>query len=126
MGVGLNQLIEHYEKARDEHAAIVAEWERRRAEVLTTVQDQLIAIENEFATKLVKAIADFNMLEAQIKPLVLAEQKTAAGNRWMFVYNKPRVTWDTLKLEGLALMFPPLLECRHVGEASIAVRERKP
>lgn len=41
----------------------------------------------------------------------------------MAVYSKPRVSWDTAKLEGYALAHPEITAARTTGKPTISIRE---
>ena len=63
-----------------------------------------------------KFSAEEARLKAEIGGLVLAAQETAKGTTWRCEYAKPRVTWDSKLLEGIAKVYPAVAECRKTTE----------
>lgn len=62
-------------------------------------------------------------LEAMIKAEVLKIQATVKSERFMFVYNKGKKTWDGKRLEGYASAHPEILQMQNVGEPTVSVRK---
>jgi hypothetical protein len=100
------------------------------------MQEQIVALNAECADECAEvdlelqrdtAAVDVNIaaLTKAIRDAVIAEGASVKGTFLHAVYSKPRVTWDSGKLEGLALAFPPLLEARKIGEASVSIRDVK-
>lgn len=88
-------------QTRDVYAALA----RRKAE-----------IEAEFAGKLDSVDANISKLKAEIEADVLAKGESVKGRYFMAVWNKGRAgTWDSGKLDGLALVMPQIAECRNPG-----------
>lgn len=87
------------------------------------IRSKLAEIDAEFSEPLQVAEAAAAALETEIKNAVILHGATIKGSALMAVWNKPRVTWDTAKLDGLMLAFPQLEGARKVGEPSITIRK---
>lgn len=88
------------------------------------VKEKLDAIEAEFSPLSAAVEQNIADLEAQVKQEVLKGGETVKGTHLMAVYNKPRVSWNSDKLEGLALVIPKILDAREVGKPSVTIRKR--
>jgi len=121
----MRDLIKQYTDLRTAYDLESAEYERQRVAILAKVQDELDALGSEFTPRLTAASEKFTELEKRIKEGVAVQGKTEKGERWMFVYAKGRVSWDTKKLDGLMLAFPELGQCRSEGEPTVSVRAVK-
>jgi hypothetical protein len=118
----LNKLAEY--QAQRQVLALVKQ-EQIDKVMTPEIKQALADIEAEFAGKLAGVDGNINILAGDIKAAVVAEGASVKGTFLQAVYSKPRVTWDSGKLEGLALAFPPLLEARKIGEASVSIRDVK-
>jgi len=87
------------------------------------IRAKLAEIDAEFAEPLQVAETAAAALEAEIKNAVIFQGATVKGSALMAVWNKPRVTWDTSKLDGLMLAFPQLAGARKEGEPSVTIRK---
>jgi hypothetical protein len=87
------------------------------------IRAKLAEIEAEFAEPLQVAEASAAALEAEIKNAVIFQGATVKGSALMAVWNKPRVTWDNSKLDGLMLAFPQLAGARKEGDPSVTIRK---
>jgi hypothetical protein len=89
------------------------------------IKQALAEIDGRYAVEIFSVDENIGILTNNIKQAVLLEGVSVKGTFLHAVYSKPRVTWDSGKLEGLALAFPPLLEARKIGEASVSIRDVK-
>jgi uncharacterized protein YifE (UPF0438 family) len=109
-------------QARAEKAALEAEYSAARTAVLALVREQLDAVDVEFAMRLAEAADAAATAEAAFRDIVLRTGKNvnAAGVR--AIYNAPRISWDTEKLEVYAEAHPEVLAFRKLGKPFVTVR----
>ena len=88
------------------------------------IRAELEAIDAEFAEKAEGAQLNIAELEANIKHCVLEYGSTVKGNYLMAVWNKPRTTWDSKKLEGMIAIIPQIAKARKIGEPTVTIRIR--
>ena len=63
------------------------------------------------------------MLEGELQEEIIALGKSVKGTRINAVYSKPRITWETDKLEGYAEAHPEIEKFKKVGKASVSFRK---
>lgn len=86
------------------------------------IKAELAAIDAEFGEQ-VKAINEtLAIIEAEVKAGVVALGSTVKSGRYMAMYNKGRVTWDTKKMEGFAIAHPELAALRKEGEPFVTIK----
>ena len=95
------------------------------SEIDAMCADELSNVNLELGRDTAAVDENIAALTESIKAAVVSEGASVKGTFLHAVYSKPRVTWDSGKLEGLALAFPPLLEARKVGEPSVSIRDVK-
>ena len=84
---------------------------------------ELAAIDLEFGQQ-TEAIAEtIKVIEAEIKVAVVAHGATVKGQKFMAVFNKGRVSWDTKGLDGYAVAHPEVERFRKQGEPSVSIRK---
>jgi hypothetical protein len=84
---------------------------------------ELAAIDLEFGQQ-TEAVKDtINTIESEVKLAVVAHGTTVKGQRFMAVYNKARVSWDTKGLDGYAAAHPEIERFRKEGEPSVSIRK---
>jgi hypothetical protein len=88
------------------------------AEVKAIIAD----IEAEFEGKQSAVNSQISEVETTAKELVIQEGATVKGNLIQAVYSKPRVTWDSKILEGLAIAMPEIEKAKKVGSPSVSFR----
>jgi len=86
------------------------------------VKDELLAIDVEFNGLLAAADEKITTLTSAIKDAVVAHGETVRGARVMAIWTKPRVSWDTKKLDGYAAAHPEIQVFRSVGEPSVSIK----
>lgn len=79
-------------------------------------------IEAEFEGKQSAVNSQIADVETTAKELVIQEGATVKGNLIQAVYSKPRVTWDSKILEGLAIAMPEIEKAKKVGSPSVSFR----
>ena len=92
--------------------------------VLTVeIKAKLAEIDTEFEPELKLADAMIASMTDKVKAAVLAEGDTVKCSHLMAVYNKPRVTWDSKKLDGMMALVPGLAAARKEGEPTVSIRK---
>lgn len=117
--------MKQYEANRQALGDLRAELKRRMDAILAQVKDELDALHAELDPLVSAAEGDLSAVEAALKQEIIAAGVTVKGEHYMAVFNKPRVTWDTAKLEGLALAHPEILALKKMGEPTVTIREIK-
>jgi phage host-nuclease inhibitor protein Gam len=102
--------------------ALRLEYEARRAEIMKPVQDELAALELEFAPLQDTLTQNIAELELAVKQAVLQHGTSVRGDRLQAVFTRGRVTWDTKNLDLYARTHPEVLRFRKVGTPSVSVR----
>ncbi len=80
-------------------------------------------IEAEFAGKAQIVDDKISDMTDGIKIDVLNAGASVKGDVLHAVWTKGRVSWDSKKLEGLAIAIPAVLEARKEGEPSVSIRK---
>lgn len=94
-----------------------------RKQILTPeLLAQLEAIEAERKTASEAAQAGIDQLTAEIKEATKTYGATVKGSHLQAVWSKPRVTWDSQKLDGFSVAHPEILAFRKVGEPSVSIK----
>jgi len=120
------ELLVEYENLQAHSDALALRMEAETNAVLTDEQRaEIAAIKADYAISFTGLKAELDMLYEAIKRAVIAEGAPVDGERLRAVYVKPRITWDSKKLEGLAMVIPQVLDARKEGEASIQIRNLK-
>ena len=102
--------------------ALRLEYEARRTEIMKPVQDELAALELEFAPLTDTLTQNITELELAIKQAVLQQGTSVKGDRLQAVFTRGRVTWDTQNLDLYARTHPEVNRFRKVGTPSVSVR----
>jgi hypothetical protein len=89
------------------------------------VKMALADIESEFSGHFENVDKQIAAITADVKEAVIAEGATVKGTNLQAVFAKGRTSWDSKKLEGLAIALPQLLEARTIGEPSVSIRAVK-
>ena len=88
------------------------------------IKAKIAEINAEFADKQVAADERVAKLTNAIKAAVAEFGDTVSSQHLMAVYAKGRVSWDTAKLDGLAMVIPQLASARKEGQPSVTIRAR--
>lgn len=121
----ITELLEQLAEIEDEANKYAADRAAHVRDTLEPVQIVLDSITAFYEPLLAQCTAKGAALRAEIETLVKEQQTTVKGGHWQVVYNKPAVTWDGKKLEGMMLMVPQLAGARKVGEPKVAWRQVK-
>ena len=84
---------------------------------------ELAAIDLEFGQQADAIMKTINVIESEVKLAVVTHGTTVKGQRFMAVYNKGRVSWDTKGLDGYAVAHPEIEIFRKQGEPSVSIRK---
>ena len=98
------------------------DYEAKRREILAKVQDELTALDAEFAPMLEAANMRVAELEADIKARVLEFGSSVKSTILHAIFSKGRVTWDAKALDGYAAGHPEIAAFRKEGEPSVSIR----
>ena len=97
--------------------------EMREKLIPPEIKSELKALDAEANTALEGVDAKLALLTEQIKNGTLAYGETIkVEGVAQAVYRKGTTTWDTKGIEGLAVAIPELLQFRHIGDPSVAIR----
>ena len=89
------------------------------------VKEALADIEAEFGDKLEKLNKEIKQLEDIVKKAAVQVGETIKTENIMVVYYKPRVTWNTDKLEGYMVTHPEIVQFRETAPSgSASIRKR--
>jgi len=99
--------------------------QERNALIPPEIQELLKQSDEAFDVEITPYTEKLEKLTEQVKSLVLEAGKTVHGQHLMAVYMNGRVTWDTSKLDGMAIVLPEILKARKEGEPSVQIRTKK-
>lgn len=116
----LQQLEELYAQAD-----LVAIQKREVTDKVLTpeIKAELAAIDLEFGQQTEAITETINVIEAEIKLAVVALGATVKGPKFMAVFNKGRITWDSKGLDGYLVAHPEIKAFRKEGEPSVSIRK---
>ncbi|MFA5187103.1 MAG: hypothetical protein WC551_11525 [Patescibacteria group bacterium] len=98
--------------------------DEKRQSILAPVQEQLTALEAQFAPQIQTLTEGITRLEAKIKADVIALSESVEGMHLHAVYAKGRVSWDDGKLLGYAAAGHPEIKAfRSEGQPSVSMRK---
>lgn len=87
------------------------------------IKAELAAIDIEFGQQIEAITSTIAIIEADVKAGIVALGQTVKEGRFMAMYNKGRVTWDTKKMEGFALAHPEIAALRKEGEPFATIKK---
>ena len=88
------------------------------------IKQQLKDIEAEFAPDFEQVDNYIKDLEAQVKEMGVQYGGSVDSEFMKAVFNKGRSSWDSKKLEGMALVYPAILECQKTGSPYISLKKK--
>lgn len=97
----------------------------RDALIPPEIKERLRQYDEDFDTEIYPYTQKIEELTEQVKSMVLEAGETVHGKYLMAVYMNGRVTWDTAKLDGMAIILPEILKARKEGEPSVQIRNKK-
>jgi hypothetical protein len=116
-----------YDRMTAEKRRIDAETDEKVKDVFDQLNKRKQEIEIEFAGKSNAVDENIEALKREIEADVLKRGESVKGKYYHAVWNKGRVgTWNSGKLDGLALIMPAIAECRNPGgEPTVTFRSVK-
>jgi multidrug resistance efflux pump len=123
----IQQMIAHLEELYARRDLAQADYTERYNAILTPEQRAAIAqLDSEHAETMEEISEAVKAAEEQVKAQVAACGETIKGQRWQAVYSKPRVSWDTRRLEQYAKANDMgIFEFRKEGTPSVSIRAIK-
>jgi len=118
-------LLDQLAELRAAVASLNADRRAREVEILAAVQPELDALAAEYEPLVATATERAAGLETAIKAAVLHAGHTVKGQHYMAVYAAGRTSWDTKKLQGLALVHPEISACASKGDPTVSFRSVK-
>ncbi len=101
---------------------IPPEVQKALAAIEAEAKEQKAALELEYTGKGEAVDANISDLEEKIKEAVKTGGQSVKGRYLQAVWSKPRVTWDTTRLDAFASVHPEILPFRKEGEPSVSIR----
>jgi len=80
-------------------------------------------IEAEFAGQLEAVDKNIALVQSELKAEIVGQGESIKGSFVHAIYTKPRVTWDTGLLEGMAVLIPDINKCKKFSEPSVSFRK---
>lgn len=118
-----NELLEQYTDIILRRSDLDSKKQALIDEILTPEIKQALAdVEAEFEPYYVDLNMDQEIIEPMLKDAVIQEGKTIKGTTFMAVYGKPRISWDTKMLDGLAMVIPQVADAKTIGQPSVSIR----
>lgn len=103
-------------------AALLAYQEARQSIIPPDVQAALADVDAEYTTMFQRMDVDIADVEQQVKAAVVTHGTTVSAAGIMAQFNKGRTTYDSKRLDGLALAYPAINECRKVGDPYVVLK----
>lgn len=118
----IEQALESLSELKALQSTINMEYENKRAQLLTPEIRQAQAdLEAEFSPKMSKLSENISVLEAAIKQQVIDIGRSVKGRHLRAEFVRPRITWDSKMLEGVAAVIPQVAQARKVGAPSARI-----
>lgn len=122
----IERRLEALRKMKDLQLGTLLAYERAKREAIPPeVQAELDAIEAEYAPSFGRMNIDIAETENEIKAAVAKHGATVSAAGIMAQYSKGRVTYDSKRLDGLALAFPQINECKKTGDPYVVLKPVK-
>lgn len=102
--------------------------ERERAEkeeraIPASTRKRLARIKEEYQNRVEVIQFQLTQLEKDIKEQTLEYGESVKGDAYFSVYNKGRVSWNTVGLDGYALAHPEIAEFRKMSDPYITLKK---
>lgn len=104
---------------------LLAELTKQKDIIERPFRANILDLENRMKSVTSALDSDIENVKRQIEEVVLERGDTVKSSKMMAVYYKGKVSWDTKKLEGLALAHPEIEKCKSIGKAYVQYREVK-
>lgn len=122
----IEQNLDRIAELEDMIANVSEKAEQQKRELMPDdVRIAFDVIDEQVDEAVTAAANEIEFLKEATKAEVMLVGKTIKSTRYQAVWNKPRVKWDTDKLEGMIALIPAIAEARSFGEPSITFRRVK-
>lgn len=118
----LDQLADLKKTAEDARI----DYEKKRTEILKSVQTELDALDAEFTPLLQTTEERIEQLDTEIREQVLKFGASVRGKSVQAIFFSGRVSWDNKGLNAYAQNHPEVTEFRRVGQPIVQLRTIKP
>lgn len=102
------------------------DYEKKRTEILKSVQTELDALDAEFTPLLQTTEERIEQLDSEIRELVLKFGASVRGKSVQALFFHGRVSWDNKGLNAYAQSHPEVTAFRRVGQPIVQLRTIKP
>lgn len=124
----MNEIITALDRLADIRAQIDVlnmKYDSERDAVLEPLRTELDQIESARNEDVGELQYQAGVIEDAVKREVLAIGSSVKGEGLSAVWSKPRVSWDTKKLDGYAAAHPEIEAFRKAGEPSVSIRNNR-
>ena len=119
----IERRLEALARMKELQSGTLIAYERAKREAIPPeVQEELDAIEAEYAPIFGRMNIDIAETENEVKSAVAKHGQTVSAAGIMAQFNHGRVTYDSKRLDGLALAFPQINECRKTGAPFVTLK----
>lgn len=122
----IERRLEALARMKELQSGTLIAYERAKREAIPPeVQEELDAIEAEYAPIFGSLNIGIAETENEIKAAVAEHGATVSAAGFVAQYNKGRVTYDSKRLDGLALAYPAINECKKVGDPYVVLKSER-
>lgn len=123
----IQQMLEHVESLKIKRDLAMSDHKTRRDAIIPAeLRLQLAMLDDEHDAEMEEIDQTIADAEAQLKAAVAEVGETIKGQHYQAVYAKPRVSWDTKRLEQYAKANDlGILDFRTEGAPSVSIRPVK-
>lgn len=124
----MNNIATKLDELADMRAAVDAariDYEKKRTEILRTVQAEIDALDAEYQPMIESSGSRIAGLETEIKDAVLHNGASVKGKSLIAFYYRGRVSWDRAGMDHYAKSHPEILKFRKEGQPFISLRAVK-
>jgi len=100
---------------------ILAELDEQRAAVAAPLLERIAALDEQITRATADLDAQIEAVQKAVRRAIVAHGATVETERVRAIYVKPRVTWDTQRLEGYAEAHPEIRVFRREGEPGVRI-----
>ncbi len=101
------------------------DYEKKRSEILKTVQNEIDALDAEFQPMIESSQSRIAALEAEIRDAVLHHGASVKGKSLIAFYSRGRVSWDREAMDNYAKSHPEIGKFRKEGQPFVSLRTVK-
>lgn len=122
----VEERLDRLGRLRAKLAAEETERDEARDELLKPLRKKLGAVEQEFLERSAPLLEKIKQQEEAVKAQVAELGESVKGSTLHAVYVRPRVSWDTGKLEGMIAFHPQIAEAKITAPAgTVQIRSLK-